>query len=300
MAAGGERGPRGRRVPAIAYGVDRRGVLQIAEPEGRSGPAARFPSPVWMVLKISAVGYGGQSRYVIGTSDGRTIPLEMTFDGSSSRCGGPHRDAAPRLWRLLHRSTRREAADSDPGLRCSRRPGPSSIAQVGPTELVVQTTVEKKALIGPSTREESRQTLRLEIDGEITKLALDGRAEDLFIGTSRGQVVRYDMRDPTNPARVETTDVAGWPWRSRHGAGLPDRRPDARRRRRVRRGLDLAGHSAAGRRRAAPDPDLRVPAAQGGRPRHQSRRSARRASRPQMRPARCTSTTAPRVRPLLS
>ena len=83
--------------------------------------------------------------------------------------------------------------------------GPVSIAQVGPTELVVQTTVERKALIGPSTREESRQTLNLEIDGEVTKLALDGRAQDLFIGTSRGQVLRYDLRDSANPARVEVT-----------------------------------------------------------------------------------------------
>jgi phosphate transport system permease protein len=85
---------------------------------------------------------------------------------------------------------------------------------VGPTELVVQATVEKKALIGPSTREVSRQTLRLEVDGEVTKVVLDGRAEDLFIGTSRGQVIRYDLRDPANPARVEVTDVTA-------GRGVP-------------------------------------------------------------------------------
>ena len=74
----------------------------------------------------------------------------------------------------------------------------------------MQTTVEKKALVGPSKREESRQTLRLEIDGEVTKLALDGRAEDLFIGTSRGQVVRYDLRDPASPAgsRSPTSPLA--------------------------------------------------------------------------------------------
>ena len=161
----------------------------------------------------------------------------------------------------------------------------------------MQTTVEKKALIGPSTREESRQTLKLEIDGEVTKLALDGRAEDLFIGTSRGQVVRYDLRDPANPARVEVTDVAA-------GRGAPvtalgfligDRTLVV--------GDESGGVSTwqivpppgGGERRLTRD--LRVRAAEGGRRRHQrvEAREGLRDRRCDRR--RCTSTTAPRARP---
>ncbi len=170
------------------------------------------PIPGLDGARVSAVGYGGHSRYVIGTSDGRVIPLEMTFEAAFA---GGQRTVTPR-------PVFGEPSVLDPD---GKRPiraltsavsgsGPISIAQVGPAELVVQTTVEKKALVGPSTREESRQTLRLEVDGEVTKLALDGRAEDLFIGTSQGQVVRYDMRDLASPARVEVTDVAG-------GRGVP-------------------------------------------------------------------------------
>ena len=197
---------------AIAYGIDGRGVLQLLSlKDGRALPPV--PIPGLDGARVSAVGYGGLSRYVIGTSDGRVIPLEMKFAVTFSDSGRG----------VVASPVFGEPSALDPGQKRAIRTltsaipgsGPISIAQVGPTELVVHATVERKALIGPSTREESRQTLNLEIDGEVTKLALDGRAEDLFIGTSRGQVLRYDLRDPANPARVEVTDVA-----TRQGAAV--------------------------------------------------------------------------------
>jgi phosphate transport system permease protein len=189
---------------AIAYGIDRRGLLQLLSlKDGRALPPVHIPGLDG--AQVSAVGYGGHSRYAIGTSDGRVIPLEMKFEAAFP---GGERTVTPR-------PVFGEPSALDPERKQTIRTltsavpdsGPISIAQVGPADLVVQTIVEKKALVGPSTREESRQILKLEIDGEVTKLALDGRAEDLFIGTSRGQVVRYDLRDQANPARVEVTDV---------------------------------------------------------------------------------------------
>jgi phosphate transport system permease protein len=196
----------------IAYGIDRRGALRMLSLEdGRALPPV--PIPGLDGARVTAVGYGGLARYVIGTSDGRVIPLEMKFEIAFPNGA---RTVTPRP--LFS-----EPSALDPGRQRAIRAltsavpgsGPISIAQVGPTELVVHATIEKKALIGPGTREESRQTLNLEIDGEVTKLALDGRAEDLFIGTSRGQVARYDLRDPANPVRVEVTDVTARP-----GAGV--------------------------------------------------------------------------------
>jgi phosphate transport system permease protein len=196
---------------AIAYGIDRRGVLQMLNlKDGRALPPV--PIPGLDGAHVSAVGYGGHSRYVIGTSDGRVIPLEMTFEAAFP---GGERTVTPKpvfgepsVLDPDGKRPIRTLASAVPGS------GTVSIAQVGPAELVMQTTVEKKALVGPSKREESRLTLRLEIDGEVTKLALDGRAEDLFVGTSQGQVVRYDLRDQANPVRVEITDVAA-------GRGVP-------------------------------------------------------------------------------
>jgi phosphate transport system permease protein len=190
----------------VAYGIDRRGVLQMLSlKDGRALPPV--PIPGLDGAQVSAVGYGGRSRYVIGTSDGRVIPLEMGFETAFP--GGERTVAArpvfgePFALDPERKRAVRTLTSAVPGS------GPISIGQVGPMELVVLTTIETKALIGPSTREELRQTLNLEIDGEVTKLALDGRAEDLFVGTSRGQVVRYDLRDPANPTRVEVSDIAG-------------------------------------------------------------------------------------------
>jgi phosphate transport system permease protein len=70
---------------------------------------------------------------------------------------------------------------------------------LGPKDLTLVSVKETKALIGPSTKEESRQSLSLPAEGEITALALDGRGEDLFVGTSSGQVITVDLRDPSEP-----------------------------------------------------------------------------------------------------
>ena len=134
---------------AIAYGIDRRGLLQLLSlKDGRALP----PVPIVGLdgAQVSAIGYGGHSRYAIGTSDGRVIPLEMNFEAAFL---GGERTVTPR-------PVFGEPSALDPERKRPIRTltsavpgsGPISIAQVGPTELVIHATVEKKALIGPSTR----------------------------------------------------------------------------------------------------------------------------------------------------
>jgi phosphate transport system permease protein len=85
--------------------------------------------------------------------------------------------------------------------------GAVTVAQVGPTDLVIQSVTERKALIGGTRREESLQTFVPDLSGDITAVQLDGRAEDLFVGTSRGQVLHYEMKDPAAPRLVEAVAV---------------------------------------------------------------------------------------------
>jgi phosphate transport system permease protein len=84
---------------------------------------------------------------------------------------------------------------------------PVTVAQLGPLELSVRRVVERKALIGPSQREDTRRSLQVDAGGEITALAVDGRGDDLFVGTSRGQIARYDLRGRAGPVRAETVAV---------------------------------------------------------------------------------------------
>ena len=70
-------------------------------------------------------------------------------------------------------------------------------------------TVEKKALIGASRKEESLQPLG--IRGAVTALALDGRGDDLFVGTSAGQVLHFDMRDKGNPKEMQGVQATSGP-----------------------------------------------------------------------------------------
>ena len=84
-----------------------------------------------------------------------------------------------------------------------------TVAAIGPQDLALITIKERKALIGPSTRQESRQHLSLPITGEITALVVDDRGEDLFVGTSSGQVARINVRDVNAPQVIETVQVTG-------------------------------------------------------------------------------------------
>jgi phosphate transport system permease protein len=159
--------------------------------------------------RVTAVAAAGGNRYVVGTSDGRVIPFEMTYDVAFD--GGARRVSAKPSF--LDPST----IDPD-GRRAVLRvtaavpsSGPLTVVQVGPRELLLQTVVEKKALIGGVRREESVQPLTVAADGDVSALALDGRGDDLFVGTASGQVVRYDLRDRGNPAAAETVTVGRAP-----------------------------------------------------------------------------------------
>jgi phosphate transport system permease protein len=175
--------------------------------DGRARPAV--PVPDLEGATVVTVAASGPGRYLLGTSDGRAIPLNMQFEVAFP---GGRRTVTPA-------PSFGEAVAVDPeGKRLLRNVahaategGPVTVAQVGPTELILLAVAERKALVGPSRKEETRHTLRAAVDGEVTRLALDSRGEALFLGTSKGQVVRYDLRDRTGPTRGETVSAGSAP-----------------------------------------------------------------------------------------
>ncbi len=192
----------------LAYVVGEEGAIRfLSLRDGRGLPPVAVPE--LGAARVSAVGASGHTSYLVGTSDGRAVPLEVKFDVAFV---GGTRTVTPQ-------PVFGEPVILDPELKRPIRhvtfapieSGPVTVAQVGSTELVLQTIVERKALIGPSTRQASLVALPAPPEGEITRLKLDGRAEDLFVGTSRGQVTRYDLRDRARPVRAETVDVSRVP-----------------------------------------------------------------------------------------
>lgn len=149
----------------------------------------------------TAVAGAGRGRFLVGTSDGRVIPLEprVAVDHATGR-----------------RVVSVEPVFGEPSVidRDRRRPitalagavadgGGVVVARVGSTEVVMHSVVERKALIGGTRREERVQALPRLDEGEVTALAVDGRGDDLFVGTSRGELLHYDLRDRGNPALAD-------------------------------------------------------------------------------------------------
>jgi phosphate transport system permease protein len=183
------------------------GTVQLVPLKPGMTPAPPLPIAGLDGARVSAVAAFGRNRYVVATADGRVIPLEMkidvSFDGGRRTVTATPAFGSPAVL---------DARGKRPILRVAAAApssGPLTVAQVGPRELVVQTVVEKKALIGGTRREESVQALAVAGEGEITALAVDGRGDDVFVGTSRGQVVRYDLRDRDNPKIADTAAAGG-------------------------------------------------------------------------------------------
>jgi len=192
----------------VAFVVTRGGAMALYPLEGQRAMAAML-TPALTGGAVTTVAALGNGVYLLGTSDGRTIPLNVKFEVTFGEGG---RTVTPRP--EFGAPTPLDPARKRAILRLTGAPtgaGPLTIAQIGPTELLVRTVVEKKALIGPSTKEESVTSVPVQLDGEITALRLDGRGEDLFIGTSQGQLIWYDMRESQRPRRVEAVKVSDAP-----------------------------------------------------------------------------------------
>lgn len=178
----------------IAYLVTASGIQFISIKEGTAQP----PIALKGLNRAHVVGTSplGRGPFALGLSDGRVIPAEVRFAVSFPE--GRRRVDAELI--------AGESMTADPGAHPITRlahvsgpDGPMTAAAIGSNDVVLLTVKETKALIGPSTKEESRQRLSLPIEGEITALALDGRGENLFIGASSGQIGRVDLGDPSEP-----------------------------------------------------------------------------------------------------
>ena len=164
---------------------------------------------------VVAVSESGDGPIALGLSDGRVIAVEVDYSISF-----PEGIEGERL--IEPDPVVEDPITVDPGGRPIKQfayvlspDGPLIAAVVAPRELSVVTVVETKALIGPGKKEEIYQILALPIEDDVTELIIDERGEDLFVGTSSGQVVRVNVREPGEAEVVGITSVT-----SAHGIGV--------------------------------------------------------------------------------
>lgn len=138
---------------------------------------------------------------VLGLSDGRLLPVDVstsvTFVEGRRLVAPEARAGTAVVVSPEGRAPRAFAYVRGPD-------GPIAVAATGGRELVLVRVVEKRSLLGDSTSEESRVPLPFAATGEVTALALDSRGQDVFVGTSAGEVVRIDLRDEAEPRLEET------------------------------------------------------------------------------------------------
>ncbi len=203
-------------LPGAAFGVDEYrqiafvsagdGRLHLLALDGEGTPLPPVAVPGLGGARLTAAAALGRSRYLLATSDGRALAVAMTFsvewaEGGRKVTARPEFDPPVVVDPAGRRPVLRLAGALPEG-------GALTVAQLGPRELVLGTVVERRPLIGPVRREAVLQRLPVELDGEVTALAMDGRGDDLFLGTSRGELVRFDLRDRARPLRAETVRAA--------------------------------------------------------------------------------------------
>jgi phosphate transport system permease protein len=204
-----------RLVAGAALGVDEyREFAYVVTADGlvEFRPLAPGPGPPPVAIagldgvRVTAIASTAKGdRYVIGAADGRVIPFTVVFDVTypdGRRTVTPRIEFRAPLW-------------VDPGDRRAIRrlvsvesdSGQIVVAQLSRAEVVVHRAIERRSLAGDVTREESRQALAIDGGVGATALAVDQRGENLFVGTSRGDVIRWDLRNAASPRLAETVKV---------------------------------------------------------------------------------------------
>jgi phosphate transport system permease protein len=190
----------------VAYLVTDGGIVFAHTKDG--SPLPTSPLAALGQAKIMATSPLGRGLVALGTADGRILPVEVrftvTFQGRKRIVTPDFRQSDP--LRLDHdgRPLRLVAI-------AKASSGPIAVAALDSGQLVVHSTQETKPLIGPPTREEALRVLALPAGTKPTTLLLDGRGEDLFIGTVKGSLIRVDVRNPLDPKLGPETPVSSTP-----------------------------------------------------------------------------------------
>jgi phosphate transport system permease protein len=177
----------------VGFLVSGGAVHFIALPDGKPVRTVPLDLPAGVAVIRASAPRGGHLALVL--SDGRILPVEISF--STSFSGGRRTIDAD--------ATRGEPIGLDVGdapacVDAVRTDGGEIIATVdGRKALAVVQIEETRNLMGEVSRSESRSGLSLETEGDIVAIAVDGRGDKVFLGTSKGHLLAVDLRAAGGP-----------------------------------------------------------------------------------------------------
>jgi len=182
------------------YAVTREGLRGFAAADGRP-----MEIPALASLRgapVTAVSHRGRGSLALGLGDGRIVLAEVGFAASF--------EGSRRLLRAEVREIASLAAgpEGKPVRLLAHAASEKEIlaaAAAAPDRLALFRLRKRKSLVGGERLEEMRVDLTLERGTDVTALAVDDRGENLFVGTSRGEVLRFDWNDPRNPRPAGAT-----------------------------------------------------------------------------------------------
>jgi phosphate transport system permease protein len=140
--------------------------------------------------KVIAVSPSGTRSIALGLSDGRVLPIEIEFH---DRGGGDRRRVDGDVRPLAPLSIDPNGHPIEVLAHAAREDGSVTAAVVDATKLVIVRSKEETSLLGETKRQETRSSLDLGTEGAVSAMAIDGRGDNLFIGTSKGEVVRAEL-----------------------------------------------------------------------------------------------------------
>lgn len=185
-----------------AFVANAAGVL-MAPLEGGVPSPATLPSLGTATVTGAVVGDGG--LLALGLSDGRILPVQTSVGVTYAE---GKRSLAPAVAEQPPIVVDEAGAPVGPFGLVVTPDGPVAAAVVGGRRVVVVAVAEKTSLVGESHREEERRSFDLPVDGEATAVVVDGRGQDVVVGTSTGRLLRIDRHDPSDPRVAEALDAA--------------------------------------------------------------------------------------------
>ncbi|MBI2963450.1 MAG: ABC transporter permease subunit [Deltaproteobacteria bacterium] len=174
---------------ALAVVVAENGVHVVSLVGG--APVRKLELPALGQAKVTAVSAPGYRPLALGLSDGRVLPLGVSFSGARQASGrqveANVRALDPLVMDPVGQPIRRLAYVAHEG-------GSVAAATVSPKQVLVVRVAEETSLLGATTREETRRVLDVPSTGEVSTLAIDSRGDHLYIGTTTGELAHAVLR----------------------------------------------------------------------------------------------------------